>query len=218
MQFHLADQLVELVDDIQIERDAQLHRGIGEALGNMQLRALGRVAELLGKRRQVVLGVQNLQVGDQLGEFVHQVHPPAEQVAGFAHPLRIGIRQGEVTTTEQMGDLVRIDAIILGLSAMDELHVQGVTDDERNVVLGAPIRQPVPAKHAFDADDHAVTKRRDGLEKCFEVARQVAVAHDGTRRIQDTDVHGPCVQVDAAIESVWLLVESHDGLLGLGGT
>jgi hypothetical protein len=34
---------------------------------------------------------------------------------------------------------------------------------------------------------------------------------------QDADVHGPGVQVDAAVESVLAVVEAHGGLLGSVG-
>jgi hypothetical protein len=34
--------------------------------------------------------------------------------------------------------------------------------------------------------------------------------------IEDAEVHGPCVQINAAVESVLLLVEIHHGLLGMG--
>jgi hypothetical protein len=65
-------------------------------------------------------------------------------------------------------------------------------------------------------DDNAVAERRDGLENGHEGAGQVAVQADRTGRVRDADVHGSCMQVDAGVESVWLIVRPHDGLLGLG--
>src|ERR1700722_4583494 len=38
-----------------------------------------------GARRQIVLGVEDLQVGDQLGPFVDQIHAAAKQVTRLAH-------------------------------------------------------------------------------------------------------------------------------------
>jgi hypothetical protein len=52
----------------------------------------------------------------------------------------------------------------------------------------------------------------------LEVAGQVAVTDDGAGRVQDAQVHGPCMQVDAGVESVLVVIEPHHGLLGLGGT
>jgi hypothetical protein len=34
--------------------------------------------------------------------------------------------------------------------------------------------------------------------------------------IEDAQVHGPCVQIDAAVESVRLGIETHHGLLAMG--
>jgi hypothetical protein len=63
----------------------------------------------------------------------------------------------------------------------------------------------------------AVAERRDDLQQGLELTRQVAVADDGAGVVEDADVHGPGVQVDAALKSVLGSVEAHHGLLGLGG-
>src|ERR1700722_781574 len=71
----------------------------------------------------------------------------------------------EIAALEQAGDLVGIDTVVLGLVFVDELHVQRVADDKGNVVFGAAVGEPVPAKHALDADDDAVAVRCDDLLK-----------------------------------------------------
>jgi hypothetical protein len=111
----------------------------------------------------------------------------------------------------------RVEAIVLGLGAVDQLHVEGVTDDEREVLLSAAVGEPVPAEHAFHADDDVFAERRDGLKQRLEVTGQAAVADDRASRVQDTQVHRPCMQVDAGVKSVLLVREPHHGLLGLGG-
>jgi len=116
-----------------------------------------------------------------------------------------------------MGDLVGVDAVVLGLAAVDEFPIQGVTHDEVDFVLGAAVGEPVPTDHALDADDDAVLERRDGFEQGAEVTRQIAVADDRAGSIQNANVHGPCVPVNASLESVLLAVKAHHGLLGLGG-
>ena len=185
--------------------------------GNVQLGAIGSVAQLLAEGWQIVLRVENLQVGDQLSPFVDQVHPPPQQIARLTHALGIGIRQREVAAAEQAGYLVGVDAIVLSLAAVDQLHVQRVAQDEGNVLLGAQVRQPVPAEHALHADHDAVAVGSDALEQCLGVARQIVVENDCAGTIENANVHGPCMQVDAGIKSVGLVVESHHGLLGLGG-
>jgi hypothetical protein len=43
------------------------------------------------------------------------------------------------------------------------------------------------------------------------------VQHDRSGGIEDADVHASVMQIDAAVESVLLLVKPHHGLLGQGG-
>ena len=58
----------------------------------------------------------------------------------------------------------------------------------------------------------AVAERRDDLQQGLELTRQVAVADDGAGVVEDADVHGPGVQVDAAVESMLAGVEAHGSL------
>jgi hypothetical protein len=95
---------------------------------------------------------------------------------------------------------------------VDRLHVQGIPQDEGDVLFAAEVGDPVPREHAFDADDQPVAKRRDGAQQGLGAARQIAIEEDGAGLVEDAQVHGPGVQVDAAIESVLLRVESHHGL------
>ena len=58
-----------------------------------------------------------------------------------------------------------VDLVVLGLAAVDRLHVEGVAEDEGDVLTGAEIGEPIPAEDALDADDQVVPKRRDGSEE-----------------------------------------------------
>ena len=155
-------------------------------------------------------------MGEQLRPFADQVGTPAEQVAGFAHPLGVGIGDREVAAAEESSDLAGIDAIVFGFAAVDGFHVQGVAQDERNLVLLAEVRDPVPGEHALGADDEAVAKRLDGTQQGIGPAGQVAVEDGLAGLVEDAQVHGPGVQVNAVVESVLLGVESHRGLLVRG--
>jgi hypothetical protein len=87
----------------------------------------------------------------------------------------------------------------------------------------------------FDARRHVFTaeERRRGFETTFRMAfretiptpaagsrsdKEVSVANDRAGSVEDSEVRGPCVQVDTRIESVLFVIEAHHGLLGLGGT
>jgi hypothetical protein len=95
--------------------------------------------------------------------------------------------------------------------------VEGVADDKRDVLLGAAVGQPVPAEHALNAEDDAVTVGCDGLEQGREVTGQIAVEHDVALLGEDAKVHGPGVQVDTRVESVLCGLEAHHGLLAWVG-
>jgi hypothetical protein len=87
--------------------------------------------------------------------------------------------------------------------------------DDGDVVLGAAVGEPIPAEHAL-ADDNAVVVGCDGLEQGGEVTREVAVEHHLAIVGEDAQVHGPGVQVDAAVESVLVGVETNHGYLRVG--
>jgi hypothetical protein len=72
VQLQVADQLAEAVDQGQVDGGALVHAGVGEALGDVLLGAVGGVAEFLGEGRQVVLGVEDLQVGHQRGALADE--------------------------------------------------------------------------------------------------------------------------------------------------
>ena len=60
---------------------------------------------------------------------------------------------------EQPGDLLGVDLVVLGLAAVDGLHVQRVAEDEGDPLGGAEVGEPVPGEHALAADDQPVAVR-----------------------------------------------------------
>jgi len=85
---------------------------------------------------------------------------------------------------------------------MDGFHVQGMSQNERDFLLVAKIGNPVPGKHAFDANDDIVKVWEDGIEQQRRIGIEVLVQFDLTLGINDTEVHFPCMQIDAAISFV----------------
>jgi hypothetical protein len=139
----------------------------------------------------------------------------AEQVAGSAHARRIDVGLGQGAGAEEDRNLVGIHPIVLGLAAVDGLHVQGMAEDEGDVLAGAEIGKPVPAEDALSGDDQVVAVGRDGLEEELRIAAQVAVQkHVAALVVEDAQVHGTSVQVDAAVVSMLAGVEAHGPLLG----
>jgi hypothetical protein len=64
-----------------------------------------------------------------------------------------------------------------------------MTKDKADMVLGAQIGQPVPAKDAFDTDSNVVQIREDQLEKHFGVRFDVFMHFDFTLAVEDAYIH-----------------------------
>ena len=123
--------------------------------------------------------------------LLHCANSSAEQVACLTHALGIGIGEGEHAAAQDQGDLVGVDAVVLGFTAMDELHVEGVAQDEWDVFLLAAVGEPAPGKHALDADNNTVAELSDGFQEGLGVARDVAVEDDVTGLVEDAQVQSP---------------------------
>jgi hypothetical protein len=111
---------------------------------------------------------------------------------------------------------VGIDLVRLGLTAVNGLHVQGVPQDEGDVLGGAQVGEPVPGEHALTGDDQTRTKRLGGVEKSLGRRVEGLLQDDVPGGIEDTQRKRSGVQIDARVKCVLLGVESHHGLRGKG--
>src|SRR2546423_13258436 len=93
---------------------------------------------------------------------------------------------------------------------MDGFHVECVPEDKRNPFAGTQVGQPVPGEDTFDTNDHVFPVGRDGLAKGVWAGCHIAVQQDLSSPVQDAEVHGARVQVDATIKVVLLGVKSHE--------
>ena len=123
--------------------------------------------------RQVVLAVRVLNVGDQLRFLADEEGSAPQQVAGFAHGPRVDVRHREHPAAQQAGDLAGVDAVVLGLAAVDGFHVQGVAEREGDRLVFAQIGEPVPGEHALAADDEPVAEGFDRVEEGFGTGGQI---------------------------------------------
>ena len=193
IELDIANEIVQGVQQTQIEFDTLADAGIVKTFGDLERLPVPGVDQLLAEGRQVVLTVGVDHVGDDLGAFVDQVHAAAQEVAGFAQALGIGVGDGQVAAAQQLGDLPGVDLVVLRLAAVDGLHVQRVAKDKGDVLGLAQIGQPVPAKQAFASDDQAVAVRRDGLEESGRLGGQIFVQDDGAALVEDANIHCPGV-------------------------
>ena len=138
------------------------------------------------------------------------MHPPPEQVTGRPHLGGIDVGLREHAAAQQHGNLLGIDLVVFGLAAVDGFHIEGMAEDKGNAFLGTEVGEPVPGEDTFDGDDQIVPIGRNGLEKRFWAGFHVPVQQDLAVLVQDTDVHGAGMQVDAAVKLVLFGVESHE--------
>jgi hypothetical protein len=104
---------------------------------------------------------------------------------------------------------VGVEGVVLGLATVDGLPVQRVTQDEGDLLAGTQVSQPVPAEQALAADDEVVALGGDGIEKGLRRTGQRDGADDLSGLVEDVQRQGPGMEIDAAVESVRLVVETH---------
>ena len=67
----------------------------------------------------------------------------------------------------------------------------------------------VPGEHALDRDDEPCSIGRNDFQKGLRARLHMTVHENLAALVEDTDVHGTGMQIDAAIKLVRLGVESH---------
>jgi hypothetical protein len=117
---------------------------------------------------------------------------------------------GEHPPAEQHRNLVGIDRVVLGLTAVNGFHVQGMAEDAGHPLLGTEVREPVPREETFDRDHDILAVGRNDLEPAVWVGLQMTMHQELPVSVQDADVHRPGVPVDAPVKLLWLGVESHE--------
>ena len=93
---------------------------------------------------------------------------------------------------------------------MDGFPVERVPKDKRNAFAGTQIGKPLPREDAFDADDTILSIGRNSLEKGVWPRWHIPVHKDLAILVQDAEVHGTGMQVNATIKCVLFGVESHE--------
>src|SRR6185312_1665367 len=191
-----------------VRRGAELGARVREPFGDRR-RAVALVRQLLFERRQVVLAVEDLQVGDELRALADEETPSAEQVAGLAFVLGIDVGEREVAGAEQAGEGGAVLAVVLGFAAVDGFHGEGVAEDEGELFAFAEVGEPVPGEHAFAADDDSVAVRCDGVEEGGGCGGGGFLDEGLAGGIADVEEESPGVQIDAGVVCVLSVVVRH---------
>jgi len=137
------------------------------------------------------------------------MHPPPEQVPCGAHGGRIHLRLWEHPATKQDRNVLCIDRVVFSVATMDRFHLERVPEDKRNPFARTEVGQPIPGEEAFDADDEIGPVGCHGFEKRFWASRHIPVDKNLAILVQDAEVHGAGMQIDATVKLVLFRVESH---------
>jgi hypothetical protein len=95
-------------------------------------------------------------------------------------------------------------------------HVEGVTEDKGDLLLGAEVGDPIPGEEALDADGDVGSEGSEGIEEALFVGGEGGLTNDGAGLIEDADGEEPGMQVDATVASVRTGVELHHELRSAG--
>ena len=187
-------------------RDALWHGGIGHACGNAGTVGLGGDLCAKGREGRRALGI--MPMGQECSPWVRQ-RPTAPEPVTSSAP-RGGRDRGwwEQTAAPELGHLVGIALVILGLTAVDGLHREGLPEDAREALVGTQVSEPVPDAQALDGHDETLAIRGKSCQEGLRVGLHVAVHEHLAALVEEADVHGTGVQVDTAVKWVLGRVES----------
>jgi hypothetical protein len=99
---------------------------------------------------------------------------------------------------------------VFGFATVDGFHVEGVPKAKRQPLSSTQVSKPVPREETFNSDDNSLSIGGNGLEQRLRACGQIPMHHDLPVVIQNTDIHGAGMQIDAAVTLVLLGVKSHE--------
>jgi hypothetical protein len=82
--------------------------------------------------------------------------------------MRLGKR--ESAAAQQAGNPAGVDAVVFAFAAVNQLHIERVSQYKGGLLFLTQIGQPVSAEDQFHAHDQALPIRSDQLEKRLRVA------------------------------------------------
>ena len=230
-EFDVAKECIVRGEERQIDRDALWHGGIGQACGNAG--TVGRGGDLCAKGREGRRALGMVHRCQECRPCVRQRPTAPEPVTSRAQLGGVDRGWWEHTAAPELGNLWGIDRVVCGLPAVDGLQREGMTEDESDALVGTQVSEPVPGAQARDGHDETLSRRGQSVQEGLRVGLHGAVHEPLAALVENADVHGTGVEVDAAgkwvlgrVESpcglllvrdtVFPLSADHDGLLGRG--
>ena len=135
----------------------------------------------------------------QLCPFPHERHPPPEEVTGGPHRHWRDVSLGQHAAAEEHGDFLGVHFVVFGLTDVDRLHRQRVTEDKRHTILGTQVCKPIPGEETCNTDDEIVALGGESLKQRFWGCGHVAVHERLPSVVHDAEVHGTGMHINAAV-------------------
>ena len=139
---------------------------------------------------------------------MRQRHTAPQHGTGGAHRGGRDRGLGQHATAQQDGNRVGIDRVMLCLAPRDRLHGEGMAQDERHAFVRAQVGEPLPDEHTCDGDNETISIRGHGVEQGVRIRLHIPVKQCRTGLVEDADVHGTGMQVNAAGKRVLCGVKS----------
>jgi len=206
--FEVPEDSVEMIDELEVGLDTLSNDGIGELPCNTF--SVDFVGNLFAELGEVTLAVGVLDVREEIGALMREVVTTPEQITCSTHSSWVNVSLRDHAGAQKSCDFAGIDFIVFDFGAVNGLHVESVSEDEGDPFFFAEISEPVPGEHAFDGDNDVFAVCFDSLEEGIGLSVDVLVEQDVPVLVEDTEIHGPGVKVDTAVEFMLLSVESHE--------
>ena len=159
------------------------------------------VVDVLAAGGPVVSQLMGLEAGQEFAAVPDVEQALAEQGAQGPFFGGIDVAGRNEIGTQQMRDLLGVDAVVLVLAAVNRLEVERVGQDEMDAGVRTGIGEPIPAEHALGADGEIVAIGGDEFEEIGEViVSDVGVDQDFAGAVHDADVHLAGMEINSAVE------------------
>jgi hypothetical protein len=87
-------------------------------------------------------------------------------------------------------------------------HREGMAEDNRDALVSTEVSKPVPGQQTFGRQDDLIAVGGDRFEKRFGGRLQVTVQQRITSLVEEANIHGAGVSIDATVIGVLFGVES----------
>ena len=205
-QFHVAAPRVVVVNQGQVDVETLLHGGLGTPLSDT--RAVRCRGDLLADCGPAIRASGMLDVGSPLRPLAHQRPAAPEEIARGPHRGGVPLGLGQHAATPEYGHGMGVELVVCGLAPRDRRHVQGMAEDQRDAFVRTEVGQPVPRAQAFDCDDEPCSIGRHDVQTGLRGRLHRTVHEHLATLVEETDIHGTSMQIDATRTLVRLGVES----------